>query len=65
MDARITREGATYQLQLICTGQPVESQVIACEALAAGLSDDVFAGAAVEIQVCDRIFRPIPDYSSA
>lgn len=59
MDARLTREGATYQLQLICSGQPVESQVIACEVLAAGLSDDVFAGAAVEVQVCDPIFRPI------
>jgi hypothetical protein len=59
IDARLIREGATYQLQLICSGQPAESQVIACEVLAAGLSDDVFAGAAVEVQVCDTIFRPV------
>jgi hypothetical protein len=32
---------------------------MACEVLAAGLSDDVFAWAAVEIQVCDTIFRPL------
>ncbi|MCI0741538.1 MAG: hypothetical protein L0Y72_21090 [Gemmataceae bacterium] len=59
MDARLTREGATYQLQLICSGQPVDSQLTACEVLTTGLSDDVFAGAAVEVQVCDTIFRPI------
>ena len=58
MDARLIRQGAEYKLQLICTAQPVESQVVACEVLAAGLSDDVFTGAAVEIQVCDSIFRP-------
>jgi hypothetical protein len=59
MDARLTREGATYQLQMICSGQPVESQLTACEVLAAGLSDDVFSGAAAEVQVCDTVFRPI------
>ncbi len=59
MDARLTRQGAIYKLQLICSGQPAESQLMTCEVLAAGLSDDVFAGAAVEIQVCDAIFRPI------
>lgn len=58
MDARLTRHGATCQLQLICSGQPVERQLLACEVLAAGLSDDVFAGAMVEVQVCDPIFRP-------
>lgn len=59
MDARLIREGATYQLQLISSGQPGEKQVMACEVLAAGLSDDVFAGAAVEVQICDTIFRPM------
>ncbi len=59
MDARLTREGNTYQLQLICShGQADERQDIACEMLAAGLSDDVFAGAAVEVHVCDTVLRP-------
>ncbi len=59
MDARLLRAGAIWQLQLICSGQPAESQITACEVLAASLSDDVFAGAAVEVQVCDAIFRPM------
>ena len=60
MDARLTREGGTYQLQLICSpGRADERQEIACEVLAAGLSDDVFAGAAVEVHICDTVFRPI------
>src|SRR5688572_1907051 len=60
MDARLTREGGTCQLQLICSfGQADDRQNIACEVLAAGLSDDVFAGAAVEVHVCDTVFRPV------
>ncbi len=58
MVARLLRQGATYQFQVICSGPPVEDQVTVFEVLAAGLSDDVFAGAAVEVQVCDSIFRP-------
>jgi hypothetical protein len=59
MDARLTRDGGTCQLQLICSlGHADEKQDMACEVLAAGLSDDVFAGAAVEVQVCDNVFRP-------
>jgi hypothetical protein len=59
IDARLTREGSTYRLQLICPpGQSEEKQAIACEVLAAGLSDDVFAGAAAEVHICDNIFRP-------
>jgi hypothetical protein len=59
MVARLLGEGATYQFQVIFSGPPLEDQVTAFEVLAAGLSDDVFAGAAVEVQVCDTIFRPM------
>jgi hypothetical protein len=58
MVGRLLRQDATYQFQVIFSGPPVEDQVTVFEVLAAGLSDDVFAGAAVEVQVCDSIFRP-------
>lgn len=57
MVARLLRHGATYQFQVIFSGPPVEDQVTVFEVLAAGLSDDVFCGAAVEVHVCDSIFR--------
>jgi hypothetical protein len=60
IDARLIREGATRQLQLIIGIQkPDEEQELAAEVLAAGLSDDLFAGAPVEVHLCDRIFRPM------
>ena len=58
-DARLYRDGNTFQLQLICsTGQPDEKQNVASEVLAAELSDDVLSGAAVEVQICDSVLRP-------
>ena len=60
VDGRLTRIDATYQLQLICDlGHRDEKQELACEVLAAGLSDEVFAGAEVEVHICDNIFRSI------
>ncbi len=60
LDNRLTRIDTTYQLQLICyRGHRDEKQEIACEILAAGLSDEVFAGGAVEVHICDNIFRSI------
>lgn len=59
IDARLTRDGAVYQVQLICPrGDPAEGQDLACEVLAAGLSDAALAGDAVEVHICDRTFRP-------
>jgi hypothetical protein len=58
-DARLYRDGETYQLQLVCsTGQPQETQNVASEVLAAGFSDDVLGGAPVEVQICDSVLRP-------
>jgi hypothetical protein len=58
MTARLLRQDATYQFQVIFSDPPLEHQVTLFEVLAAGLSDDVFAGAPVEVQVCDSRFRP-------
>jgi hypothetical protein len=58
MTARLLRQGTTYQFQVILSGPPLENQATVFEVLAAGLSDDVFSGAPVEVQVCDRGFRP-------
>lgn len=58
MVARLLRQSENYQFQVIFSGPPIEDQLTVFEVLAAGLSDDVFAGAAVEFQVCDSIFRP-------
>jgi hypothetical protein len=46
-----------YQFQVIFSDPPLDHQVTVFEVLAAGLSDDVFAGAPVEVQVCDSVFR--------
>ncbi len=59
-DVRLTRDGATYRLQLLgAADRAGEKQDVACEVLAAGLSDDVLAGAAVEVHVCDGAGRPV------
>jgi hypothetical protein len=58
MDARLLHQDETYQFQIIFSGPPHEDRVTGFEVLAAGLSDDVFAGGAVEVHVCDRFFRP-------
>jgi hypothetical protein len=59
IDARLARDGAVYQIQLVTPlAHPQEEQYAGCEVLAAGLSDDVLAGAGVEVHVCDRVFRP-------
>jgi hypothetical protein len=59
VDARLTRDGVTYQFQLISPpGRHDPETDAACEVLAAGLSGDVFGGAPVEVHVCDEIFRP-------
>jgi hypothetical protein len=53
--ARFQREGDTYQLFLaVSHGQPDSVQDLACEVLAAGLSDEVCGGAATEIHICER-----------
>jgi hypothetical protein len=51
MDARLLHQDGTYQFQIIFSEPPHEDQVTWFEVLAAGLSDDVFAGAAVEVHV--------------
>jgi hypothetical protein len=58
MTARLLQQGATYQFQVIFSDPPFEHQVTVFEVLAAGLSDDVFSGAPVDVQVCDSGFRP-------
>jgi hypothetical protein len=58
MDARLLRQDGTYQFQIVFSAPPHEDRVTAFEVLAAGLSDDVFEGAAVEVQACDRVYRP-------
>lgn len=51
-DARVTKEGDVYQLQFACgPGRPTAEQELACEVLAAGLADEVFDGAAVEVRL--------------
>ncbi len=57
--ARFYRDGATYQLLLVCSsGKQDEEQYAASEVLAAGFSDEVVSGAAVAVQICDGFFRP-------
>jgi hypothetical protein len=58
MDARLLQQDGTYQFQIVFSAPPHEDRVTAFEVLAAGLSDDVFEGAAVEVQACDRVYRP-------
>ncbi len=53
--ARLQRDGDVYQLFLaVSHGQPEPVQDLACEVLAAGLSDEVCGGAATEIHLCDQ-----------
>ncbi len=60
IDVRLYRDGTTYQLQVIGDGdKPTEEQMSASEILAAGFSDEVLAGAACEVQYCDRALEPI------
>jgi hypothetical protein len=57
---RLSRDGTTYQLQLISPEkETTETQSLACEVLAAGLADEVLPGANVEVQVCDWDLRPV------
>jgi hypothetical protein len=59
-DARLARVGETNQLWLFCArGATDETQKLAGEVLAAGLSDEVFAGTAVEIHLHDWAYREI------
>jgi len=58
MDARLLHRDGTYQFQIVFSGPPHEDRLTGFEVLAAGLSDDVFAGAAVEVHACDRFYRP-------
>jgi hypothetical protein len=57
-DARLLQQAGTYQFQIVFSAPPHEDRVTAFEVLAAGLSDDVFDGATVEVHVCDRLYRP-------
>jgi hypothetical protein len=58
IDVRLLQKDGTYQFQMVLSAAPHEDQLIGFEVLAAGLSDDVFAGGAVEVHLCDRYYQP-------
>lgn len=57
----VEKEAGTYHFRLVVTDETHQDEeaLVKCAVLAAGLSDEVFAGAAVEVHLCNRWLRTI------